>query len=56
VPKDTEAVLDMDVKTILEEFAVLPDPRSHISLLNRQNNWLGNTHDGILHELRIQRH
>ncbi|MBM4012093.1 MAG: transposase family protein, partial [Planctomycetes bacterium] len=24
----------MDVKTILEEFAVLPDPRSHINRLH----------------------
>ena len=31
MPKDTEAVLDMDVKGILEEFALLPDPRSHVN-------------------------
>jgi len=31
VPKNTEAVLDMDVKGILEEFALLPDPRSHVN-------------------------
>jgi hypothetical protein len=34
VAKDTNAVLDMDVKSILEEFADLPDPRSHINRLH----------------------
>lgn len=34
MPKDTEAVLDMDVKGILEEFALLPDPRSHVNRLH----------------------
>jgi len=34
VATDTNAVLDMDVKSILEEFTDLPDPRSHINRLH----------------------
>ena len=34
MPENTEVVLDMDVKSILEEVAVLPDPRSHINRLH----------------------
>jgi len=31
VSKDTKAVRDIDVKSILDDFADLPDPRSHIN-------------------------